>query len=96
LKDFDTENYICLPELSVSDVTFFIKAVYSGKLPSCDMGLQAVMVVNEAISKISTGFKSEKTDSIPDEAGKENKAEQSQLLTSSSKSSLKSLANKTC
>ena len=71
LKDVDAETCIYFPELSISYVSFFIKAVYSGKLPSNDMGLQAVMIVNQAFGHVGTGCKNEKSEYFPVEVQKD-------------------------
>jgi len=71
LKDSDAETCIFFPELSISYVSFFIKAVYSGKLPTNGMGLQAVMIVHQAVGPVATGCKSEKPEYFPDEIQKD-------------------------
>jgi len=67
LKDLDTEAFIFFSELSISDVSFFIKAVYSGKLPGTAMGIQGVMIVYQAISHIATDCKKETPKVMPDD-----------------------------
>lgn len=62
LDGLEAESYIYFPELSVSDVSSFVRAVYSGNLPDSDMALQSVMVVSQVINQVE-GLKKERPES---------------------------------
>eukprot|EP00092_Neocalanus_flemingeri_P023452 GFUD01025432.1.p1 GENE.GFUD01025432.1~~GFUD01025432.1.p1 ORF type:complete len:674 (-),score=115.45 GFUD01025432.1:94-2115(-) len=62
LLGYEADSYIFFPELSVSDVSCFVRAVYSGNLPSNTLDLQAVFIVNRIVSQMS-GLKKERPES---------------------------------
>jgi len=63
LHGLEVESYFYFPELSVADVSSFVRAVYSGNLPSNDLDLQAVIVVSQVVSQM-TGLKKERPESV--------------------------------
>jgi len=66
LNGMDSESFIFIPELSICDVACFIRAVYSGKLPSSEVELLSVILVSQVVCPMP-GLKKERSDltSIP-------------------------------